>query len=195
MKRTSIILVIIAGLYFINCSGSKAVSIENPEPQASVLIKLKDGGKRAGIIFKADGKNLIYVDAQKQKIDSLRVVDIASITKIDKYFDFQGRVIPKDEIRAHKKLKRILLYGGGGLILGAAAGTGLSIALFAKDSNQGAALATIGVFGAAGAWLFGSIGSDADFDDAVFAARKARGQEVSERLKKLEEEKAKLEKK
>jgi len=196
MNKALIIgVAVFAGLHLFGCAGSKVVSKENPEPQASVLITMNDGVKKAGIIFKSSGGYLKYVDAQEQKLDSLRIDYISSITKLDKYFDFQGRIIPKSEIKSHKKLKRTLLYGGGGLILGAAAGTGLSIVLFAEDSNQGAALTAIGLLGGAGAWLFGSMGSDADFDDAVFAARKARGQEVSERLKKLEEEKARLEKK
>jgi len=152
---------------------------------------------REGIIFKGDHKHLIYVDARSHNLDTLRVADISGIQKINTYFDYQAEVMPLNEIKHRQKWKRTLLYGGSGLLLGAAAGTGLSIALFRTSGNAPAAWGTIAALGSAGAYVFGSKGYQADFDDAVFAARKIRAQktelEQKQKLEELKKEKARLE--
>jgi len=183
-------------LFLSACAGSKVVSIVKPEVQASVRIQMKNGATHHGIIFKGDGKHLIYVDAQAHNLDTLRVADISGIRKINTYYDYQADVIPLSEIKHLRKWKRTLLYGGSGLFLGAAAGTGLSIALFSASGNAPAAWLTIAALGGTGAYLFGSKGYQADFDDAVFAARKERAKrmelEQKQKLEELKKEKARL---
>lgn len=84
------------------------------------------------------------------------------------------------------------MYGSGGLILGAAAGAGVGIALVSQvDVHPGISIAA---FGLAGAWIFGSMGYDSDFEDAVFDVRQQRYQvSKAKRDKEIAEEKKKLE--
>lgn len=202
MNKLYVTLLFTLSLLLVSCGGSKIISKRNAESQASVLIRLENGEQKKGIIFKGDDRQLIYIDAEKQtgKLDTLYVADIASIHRIEQYFDFQGKVIPVREIKSNQSLKRTLLYGGAGFVLGSAVGTGISLVLFSPKEkgdkgNSGAAIATIAGFGVAGGWLFGSMGAAADFDDAVFEARKERGKKVSEKLRELQKQKAEMEKK
>jgi len=202
MNGRYLIALLVVSLLLLNCSASKFISKQNPESQASVIINLKNGAQKKGIIFKGDSKELIYIDAEKQSgtPDTLSVGEISLIRRAANYYDFQGKTIPLKEIRARQKRSRTFLYGAAGFVLGSAVGTGVSLVLFSPKKegdtgNSGAAIATIAGLGVAGGWLFGSMGASADFDDAVFAARKVRGQKVSERLRELEKQKAALEKK
>ena len=183
-----------------SCGASRSISKKNVESQSSVLISLKNGLKKKGIIFKGDESRLIYIDADKKsgQLDTILVKDIASVHRAEQYFDFQGNVIPKEEISSYAGMTRTLLYGGAGLILGAAAGTGLALAVFSpkkegERGNSGAAIASIAGCGVAGCWLFGRMGAAADFDDALFEVREARGKQVSRRLKELQKQKEELE--
>jgi len=184
-----------------SCTSSRVVSAREAKPQSSVLIDLKDGTAKEGIIFKAGKEHLFYVDAATHRADTLIYSDIQQVSYLDKYFDFDGYQMSKKEIKSQKSYLKTALYAGAGLILGAAAGTGLSVALFARSSNTNAARATIVGMGLAGAGIFGWMGSNAYFKDAVFKARKARFLKVQkileqkrEELKKLKHEKEQLKK-
>lgn len=200
-KIQTIISIVVSGLFLINCSASKFVVPDEAKPQSSVKISLKDGAVKEGIIFKGDGQKLFYVDAATHKTDTVQYTDIQQIQYLDKYFDYDGYEMPSAEIKSHKIPTKTILYGAGGLVLGAAAGTGVAIAAFAPKEdgdtgNSGAAIGTIAGFGAAGAAVFGWMGSQVDFKDAVFKARKTRYAKVKQELdkKKAELEQLKREK-
>lgn len=190
-------------LVVISCSGPKNLSVADPEPQSSAKIFLKDGTSKEGILLKRDGTNLIYVDSKSHKKESIPITQIRQMIESDIVYDFSGNRIPDSEISEHKSMSKTLLYGAGGLVLGAAAGIGLGIIIVSADSTQtGAANAAIGVFGVLGAYVFGSMGADQDYDEAVFDARKAqylkeKRQMDSERekLDQLKQEKERLLKK
>ena len=202
MRKYIFVLSVLSILVLLNsCTSTRVVSAREAKPQSSVLINLKDGTAKQGIIFKAGTEQLFYVDAATHKADTLVYSDIQKVSYLDKYFDFDGYQMSRKEIKAQKSYLITMLYGGGGLILGAAAGTGLSVALFARSSNTNAARATIAGMGLAGAGIFGWMGSNADFKDAVFKARKARFLKVQkilkqkrEELKRLKQEKEQLKK-
>gem|GEM_PF-1691855 len=179
---------------FWGCSSGKWIKKTEPEAQASVRFTLTDGSQREGMIFSGNQRQIVYIDAKSHHRDSLKLAQIRSIRRLDKYFDFEGNVIPDHEIRSLRKHTKTILYGAGGMLLGATAGTGLSIALFrpkkeGDKGNSNAAIATIIGFGAAGAWLFGTRGAAEDWDRAAFTARKQRIKE----LKQVIEEKKKIE--
>lgn len=186
----SIIILSIA-LNINSCSSNRIVAAQDAKAQSSVKIAMKDGSVKEGIIFRGEKEQLFYVDAATHKTDTLLYSQIKHVERLNKYFDFNGYEMPRAEIKANKGLKKTLLYGGGGLILGAAAGTGAAIALFAKESNTTAARITIGVAGLAGAYLFGSKGATVDSQDAVFKTRKARyvieKKEMDKKKKELEQ--------
>ncbi len=192
MWRKSIsIVAVLALLLQTACSGSRAVSVDDPQPQTSVRITLKDGSVKEGIIIKKENKQLYYVDAASHKTEQVKVSAIREMSESDQVYDFAGNPIPDSEISAHKSLTKTLLYGAGGLILGVAAGIGAGLVIVSSDTTQSvAANAAIGVLGVAGAWYFGSIGADQDYEDAVFKARKDR---YLIEKKQMEQEKKKLE--
>ncbi len=175
-------------LVFFGCSSTRYISFDNPESQASVRINLKDGSFREGIIVTGDSTQLIYVDSKTHERTAIKFAQIRSIQKISKYFDFEGHAIPISEIKEYKGMKNTLLYGGAGLFLGAAVGTGVGIGLYAADQPLLANLSIL-VFGGLGAYYFGSKGAVEDYEVAAFKARKARYEEY----KKLRAEKRKLE--
>lgn len=193
IKIQTIITLLVTGLFLLNCSTSKFVKVEDTKPQSSVKISLTDGSIKEGIIFKGDGKQLFYVDASSHKTDTVQYANIRQVEYLDKYFDYDGYEMPNAEIKSHKSPTKTILYGAGGLVLGAAAGTGLSVAFFGSTEenpggNRNAAIATIVGFGALGATTFGWMGSKVDFKDAVFKARKSRYAKVKQDLDKKKAE-------
>ncbi len=196
---TTLLLTIITFWSLLSCAGQRSVSKENPESQTSVRMQLTDGSQREGIIVTAKDKKLIYVDAQSHEKETIALDKIQSITKTERVFDFDGEIIPPAEIESYKGNKNKLLYAGGGLVLGAAAGTALGIGLYAADQPMLGNVSIL-VFAGLGAWIFGKQGAAEDYEEAAFKARKARFQkdreeavrEEKQRLKKMEEEKQRL---
>ncbi len=189
------VVIVVASLW--NCSENKMIKKTDPDPQASVKITLNDGSVKQGIIFKGNARQIVYVDAQSHKPDSIAVGGIQSIERLPIVYDYEANEIPEQEIKRYKSHKYMLLYGFGGLVLGGAAGWGISVAAFANKSN-GATLAraTIAGLGLAGAAIFGYNGSKADRLAAIPKARKARFkklQRVVEEEKKIRELKKKKE--
>ncbi len=174
------------------CSGSRVISKDDPDPQASARIILKDGSTREGIIVKKDKDQIVYVDAKTHKPEHLDLAKISEMYESNRIYDFGAKPIPDSEIRSYKSAKKTWLYGAGGLVLGLAAGFGAGLLIVSADQNQTlAANITMGALGVAGAWIFASIGSNQDYQDAVFKARKARyqieKQQMEQEKKKLEE--------
>jgi len=182
-----ILLLALGGLW--NCSENKILKKTDPDPQASVKITLNNGTVKKGIIFKGNSRQIVYVDAQSHKPDSIAVSSIQSIERLPVVFDYEANVIPEQEIQSYKSHKYMLLYGFGGFILGGAVGWGISVAAFAQKSNgQLLALSTIGGLGTLGAVAFGYSGSKADRSAAIPKARQAR----FKKLKAMVEEEKKI---
>ncbi len=184
----------------VSCAGTRYVSMTNPESQASVRINLKNGMHREGIIITGDSTSLVYVDASTHQKSSIKFNKIRSIERISKYFDFDGNPIPISEIKENKNSKNTLLYGGAGLLLGAAVGSGVGIALYAANQPL-LANGSILLFGGLGAYYFGKKGSRQDYENGANRARQKRYQEYKairaekRRLQELEKKKAELLKK
>ena len=187
------LLMVVTGI--MACSTQRYVSLTDPESQASVRINLKDGSFREGIIVTGDSANLIYVDAKTHNKSVVKFRDIKNIVKISRYFDFEGNPIPVHEIKKYKSPKNTILYGGAGLFLGAAVGTGVGIVLYSQDQPLLANVSIL-LFGGLGAYYFGQKGYYKDIEEAAFAARKARYEEykaIRAEKRRLEELKKKKE--
>ena len=187
--KTTLVLFFIHIILF-SCSAQ--LSTQNPTSQSSVVIYLKDGSQKKGIVLKKEDNNLIYIDAQSHAKESIGYENIVKLAKANEIYDFEGYAIPESTISDKQGMSKTLLYGSGGLILGAAVGAGVGIALVSQvDVHPGISIA---VFGLAGAWVFGSMGYDSDFEDAVFDLRQQRYQvSKTKRDKEIDEEKKKLE--
>ncbi len=196
MKNTFMLLLLaLAAVSLSSCASGRISAVRDVKPQSSVKMILADGSVKEGVIFKGDKEQLFFVNAATHKTDTVMYDAVKSMEYLNRYLDFNGYEMPKAEIKSHKGLKKTLLYGGGGLILGAAAGAGTAIALFAPKEdgdtgNSDAAIGAIAAFGTIGAVVFGWLGSNADFDDAVFKTRKARylveKKEMDKKKKELE---------
>ena len=188
-----LIVLLITGLILISaCSTQQVLTTQNPYSQASVVIHQKSGETKEGIVLKREGDNLVYIDSKTHKKETMPYKDIQKLTESNVLYDFEANPIPGNLINEEKGIGNTLLYGGGGLILGAAAGTGLGIALVGAGVDAPVLISTA-VFGAAGAWYFGSKGSDNDYEDAVFEIRKKRyAISRQKREKEIAEEKEKL---
>ncbi len=198
MRSTlNLLLLTIFTLSLLSCSANRFVNPREAEPQASVKLTMKDGSVKQGIVFKGNKEQLLFMNAATHKTDTVAYDAIQSVERLNTYYDFFGYEMPKAEISSHQGLSKTLLYGGGGLILGAAASTGLAIALFKPKEegdagNSGAAITTIVAGSVLGAAVFGLQGRKADFKDAVFATRKARYTKVHAELEKKKKELEKL---
>ncbi len=182
---------ILIGAFFFslfNCSGSKMISKDKPESDASVRINLKDGSSRTGIIIQGNSKGLEYYDAKNRERETIQFADIRSIERLSTELDYEGKPIPRHEIKKYKTMKNTLLYSGGGLVLGAAVGTAVGIGLYAADQPLLGNVSIL-VFGGLGAYLFGKNGYHSDYKEAVHAARKERYDDK----KAIELEKKKIE--
>ena len=180
-----------------SCSGQKELTKQNPYPQASAKIVMNNGDTKEGLIIKKQDNDLIYIDAKSHKKETLKFANIKSINKADSYYDFNGKVIPVAEIKSNKGSSKMLSYGAGGLLLGAAVGTAVGIALNGVNVDMNPYI-TMGLFGAAGAVWFGITGSHRDFEEAVYDTQYKRyeaqeARKKAELEKQLKEEKKKLE--
>ncbi len=190
-------LIAVFTLGLLSCSANRFVPPREAEPQASVKLTMKDGSVKQGIVFKGNKEQLLFMNAATHKTDTVLYNAIRSVERLNTYYDFFGYEMPKAEIGSHQGWTKTLLYGGGGLILGAAGGTGLAVALFRPKTegdagNSGAAIATIVAGSVLGAAVFGLQGRKADFKDAVFRTRKARYTKVHAELEKKKKELEKL---
>lgn len=180
-----------------SCSGTKALSTENPESQASVIINLKNGSKKSGIVLKREGDDLVYIDAQSHSKEKIAYKEIKNLEKSAVYYDFEGYEMPNYAIKEKQGMSSTLLYGGGGLLLGAAVGTGVGIGLLSADVDV-PPIASIAAFGVAGAIYFGYSGAEKDYENAIFELRKERykaskakrDKEIEKAKKELKEQKA-----
>ena len=198
MKKLIINSIALLTLFSVfSCSGQKALTKENAYPQASARIIMNNGDMKEGLIIKKEDNKLLYIDSKSHKKETLNFNDIKSISEADVYYDFNGDVIPVSEIKTNKKSSKMLSYGAGGLLLGAAVGTAVGIGLNGLDVDMNPYI-TMGLFGAVGAVCFGLKGSHRDFEDAVYETQYKRYQaqeakKKAELKKQLEEEKKKLE--
>ncbi len=190
VTKTFLVLFLINVILF---SCSSQLSTKNPASQSSVVIYIKDGSQKKGIVLKRDGNNLIYIDSKSHAKESIAYENIVKLTEANEIYDFEGRPISESTISDQQGLNKTLLYGSGGLILGAAAGAGLGIALVGGGLDL-PPLVSIAALGIAGAWVFGSMGYDNDFDEAVFDVRQQRYKiSKAKRDKEINAEKKKLE--
>ncbi len=176
-----------------SCVGKRELIADNPYSQASVVIHLKDGSQKQGIVLKKKDEKLIYVDASSHNKEMIPFSEIKTLTEAPEIYDFEGYPIPSGEIAAQKGMNNTLLYGGAGFVLGAAAGAGVGVGLVASDVELNP-LISIGVFGLGSAIYFGMKGNEVDYEDASFDVRKKRYQKSkAKRDKAIEEARRKLE--
>jgi hypothetical protein len=156
---------------------------------------MKDGSRKEGLVIKKEGEVLEYMDSNSHNKEKIAIAEIQKLSRATVIYDFEANPIPNVAIQNQKTMSNTLLYGSGGLVLGSAAGIGLGIALVGGgvDLNPYIPMAVLGL---GGAWYFGYIGSESDYEDAIFEVRKQR-YDISKkkRDKEIEEEKAKLDQK
>ncbi|KAA3617235.1 MAG: hypothetical protein D8M58_03390 [Calditrichaeota bacterium] len=196
LTKLSVSLLIFS-LIMISCSAQQALITEKPYSQASVVVHLKNGERKEGIVLKRVGNDLVYIDAKSHKKEKIDYAQIRKLTKADVVYDFEANPIPNYVIKEEKGKGNTLLYGSGGLVLGAAVGTGVSVAIISAKSGDVEPFVSLSpiILGAiCGAWYFGMLGSDYDYEDAVFKVRKKRAEaSKGKRDREIELEKAKLE--
>jgi len=195
MRITGTILVLfIVHILLFSCSSQ--LSTQNPPSQSSVVIYIKDGSQKKGIVLKKEDNNLIYIDSKSHAKESISYDNIVKLSKANEIYDFEGYEIPSSAISSATSLNKTFLYGGGGLILGAAAGVGVGIGLVGAGVELHPGFSIV-AFGIAGAWLFGSVGAKNDYEDAVFEIRQQRYKvskakrenEIANEKQKIEEQK------
>jgi hypothetical protein len=192
MKKLIAALLIIGLLNLVVGCGGSAIRVDNAPIGESVVIKLIDGSERHGIILKTEANKILYMDADSHKPEDLELKQITSIIKSDKVYDMEGDIITDQQISEVKGMSKTLVYGFGGLVLGAAVGFGIA----AIANNQDAEIAPIypmAGLGIAGAIYFGIKGAGSDREDAIDEIRESRYEESQIKLRKrLEDEKQKL---
>lgn len=192
-KAFLLLLTGILVMSLISCSGKRTLNQDNPYTYSSVKVTLTGGQVKEGIVIKRQGNSLYYVDAQTHKKDSLDYREIVRIEESGYIYDFEGNPIPRADIKKEKGINKTLTYGAGGLILGTAAGTAVGISLIAAGVDLDVPI-SMAVFGIAGAWMFGSKGSDRDFEDATEVVRKQRHKiSMEERKRQIDQKKKELE--
>ncbi len=191
-KVITVALSLLFFIYTVACSSGKMLDKNEPLEQESVRITLTDGSQMEGIVVKQTADELIYIDAKTHNKETVKAAAVQTISKSDYVYDFSGNPIPEAEIKKYKGSNKTLLYGSGGLLLGAAAGIGTGLIIVSADTNQTTlAQITAGAFMVTGAVVFGLMGADKDYQNAVHEARMAR---YEKEKVKIETEKKELEK-
>jgi hypothetical protein len=191
-RKISVLFLASAFLAF-GCSAKKILTTQSPYSQASVVVHLKNGEKKQGIVLKREKNNLIYMDAKTHNKEKIDYATIQKLTEADVTYDFEANAIPNYVISEEKANTNTLLYGSGGLVLGTALGTAVGVALIGGGVELHP-IYSMALFGISGAWYFGSLGSDYDYEDAIFDIRKERYKvSKAKRDKEIKEEKRKLE--
>jgi len=175
----------------VGCSGS-SIRVDKPPIGESVEIKLVDGSSRHGVILKKEGNKLLYMDADSQRPVDLDVKKIKAIVKADKVYDLEGKEITEDQISDAKGISKMLAYGLGGFVLGAAVGFGVAAIANSQEADIAPIYPMAGL-GVAGGIYFGVQGSQSDREDAIDGIRESRYEDSQVKLRKrLEDEKKRL---
>jgi hypothetical protein len=190
-KAISIFLVLSFFLYIFGCSGSRNMSVEDPEIGKSVKIILIDGAVKEGVLLKKEGSKLTYIDTASNMPEELEIKKVRMMEYANKVYDLEGKIISDNEISVAKGFTKTIGYGLGGLVLGAAVGFGVGVLIASSESVP--LIYPMGALGLAGGIYFGIHGAQRDREDAIDEIRRERYKVTQVKLrKKLEEEKKKL---
>ncbi len=170
MKFKFFAICLLCTLFLFNCSANKSLT----SSQSSVVIHLKDGSKKEGLVIKREGENLMYMDSETHGKELVSISDIKKLSKAPVLYDFEAHPMPNSAISAEKGWNNTLLYGGGGLVLGVAVGFGVGLIAFEASGERSALTLSMAAFTLAGGVYFGIIGMDEDYDEAVFNVRQKR---------------------
>lgn len=189
MKLKLFTVGILCSLFLFNCSSSQSLT----KSQSSVVIHLKDGSSKEGLVIKKDGENLLYMDSKTHGKESIKISDIKSLSKASVIYDFEANPIPSSVISEEKGMGNTFLYGGGGLALGTAVGFGAGLIVWNAVENKGAGVITMAACALAGGVYFSFLGADEDYEDAIFNVRQKRyAISKQKRDKEIEEAKQEL---
>jgi hypothetical protein len=198
MKSISLILLI--GILLLSaCSGE--YTKYDVERYDSVELQKTSGKSQKGIVLRNESDEITMVLASKYKKSVVGYKDISGVRKLDVIYDEFGREISAAEVNREKSYTRTVLFGLGGLAIGGALGF-----LASQTSDEDASISSPEVL--AGAGLFAGLGVywglGSDHQKAIAKVRYDRRKELPEELKnarkaeeeklrKLKEEKKKLE--
>lgn len=170
MKLKHVVIGILCTFFLFNCSAQKSLTTS----QSSVVVELKDGSIKEGLVIKREEDKLLYMDSKTHGKEEIFISDIQRLKKADVLYDFEANPIPNSVINDSKGLNNTFLYGGGGLVLGAATGFGVGLILFEATGERSALTITMASLSLIGGVYFGFVGSDQDYEDAVFDVRQKR---------------------
>lgn len=196
--RKIISLVLIFSLLFsvIACSGQGKLINGTPEQGESVVIYTESGQIKEGLFIKIDENQVIYIDKDTHKAETIQKGLIDHINLSDKHYDFEGNPITETDISNERGYGRTMGYGIGGFTLGTAVGFGIGLIL--QSTSSVAPIYPMAVLALGGGYYFGSMGNSSDVDVAIksvrdrrFAKTKDKFEKELEQTKKLIEEKKK----
>jgi len=166
MKKL-ITLVLIISLVFsiIACSGQGQLIKGTPEQGQSVVIHTKSGQIKEGLFIKVDSEQIIYIDKETHKAETIHkgLIDYYKIS--DKHYDFEGNEITDANISDERGYGRTLGYGFGGFALGTAVGFGIGLVL--QSTSSIAPIIPMAVIALGGSAYFGVMGNSSDKEIAI----------------------------
>ena len=189
-KIISSILIITLLFSLIACSSQGQLIKGMPEQGQSVVIHTKPGQIKEGLFIKLDSEQIIYIDKDTHKAETIHngLIDYFKIA--DKHYDFEGNEITDKDIGDERGYGRTFGYGVGGFALGAALGFGVGIIL--QKSEITAPIVPMISLGLGGAYLFGDMGYKSDTEIAIKEVRDKRFTKSKDKFEKELEQTKKL---
>jgi hypothetical protein len=196
-KPITVVLILSMVFTFLNCGGSKVLSIENPPIGASAKIFLIDGTVKEGVLLKKEGTVIKYIDTISKLPEDVEVRQIRSIEYAGQVYDLQGDVITESAISDAKGMGKTIGYGLAGVVLGAAVGFGAGAVYESVSGNTFNLIYPMAVLGVAGGIWLGIKGSASDREDAIDEIREDRyrvyqqqlQQDIQQQQQQIEQEK------
>jgi len=195
-KLISLVLIISLVFSIIACSSNGQLIKGTPEQGQSVVIYTKPGQIKEGLFIKIDNEQIIYIDKDTHKAETVHVGVIDYFKVSNKHYDFEGKEITDSNISNERGYSRTLGYGVGGLALGTAVGFGIGLIL--QSTSSIAPIIPMAVMALGGSAYFGIMGNTSDKEVALkevrdkrFAKSKDKFEKELEQTKKLIEAKKK----
>jgi len=189
-KIISSILIITLLFSIIACSSQGQLIKGIPEQGQSVVIHTKPGQIKEGLFIKLDNEQIIYIDKDTHKAETIHngLIDYYKIA--NKHYDFEGNEITDANISDERGYGRTLGYGFGGFALGTAVGFGIGLVL--QSTSSIAPIIPMSVIALGGATYFGIMGNSSDKEVAIKDVRDKRFVNTKDKFEKELEQTKKL---
>lgn len=191
-RFTTLFLIILMGLFLMQCSSGTLLSRSKVHPDASVKAFMYDGKVYEGLVLDKTKDGIVLITEENHQRFELKFKDIRRLERSPKYYDRYGYRISRAEIQKFRTNQNATGFAVGGAVLGGAAGLAIGYPFWVAEIGNVPPYFTAGIGAVIGSILYGIKGNHKDQEIALRKAQRSRTREAElERQKAIEEKRLK----